>query len=166
MVPDSSEAAGALWRAGMSRPPAVHRKDQIEMTLFDRFCRALALPMAFVVLMVSLPMNAAQAELVTTDEVLAETKAETDRARVLEFLARQDVQEQIVGLGVDPAEAARRVQGLSDREIAQIVDQMDQDPAGQGVVVFLVATILVIFLILLLTDLFGVTNVFPFIDPI
>ena len=136
------------------------------MTLFDRFCRALALPMAFVVLMVSLPMNAAQAGLVTTDEVLAETKAETDRARVLEFLARQDVREQIVGLGVDPAEAAKRVQGLSDREVAQIVDQMDQEPAGQGIVVALVATILVIFLILLLTDLFGVTNVFPFIDPI
>ena len=136
------------------------------MTLFDRFCRALAMPLALVVLFVSLPVNVAQSALVTTDQVLAASQAEEDRARVLSFLAREDVRQQITSLGVDPDEAARRVQSLSDAEIAQIVDQMDQDPAGQGVVVFLVATILIIFLILLITDLLGATDVFPFIDPI
>ena len=136
------------------------------MTLFDRFCRALAMPLALVVLFVSLPVNVAQSALVTTDQVLAASQAEEDRARVLAFLAREDVRQQITSLGVDPDEAARRVQSLSDAEIAQIVDQMDQDPAGQGVVVFLVATILIIFLILLITDLLGATDVFPFIDPI
>ena len=65
-----------------------------------------------------------------------------------------------------PDEAARRVQGLSDAEIAKIVDQMDEEPAGQGIVVALVATILIIFLVLIITDLLGVTNVFPFIDPL
>ena len=136
------------------------------MTLFDRICRALAMPLALVVLFVSLPVNVAQSALVTTDQVLAASQAEEDRARVLSFLAREDVRQQITSLGVDPDEAARRVQSLSDAEIAQIVDQMDQDPAGQGVVVFLVATILIIFLILLITDLLGATDVFPFIDPI
>ena len=136
------------------------------MTLFDRFCRALAMPLALVVLFVSLPVNVAQGALVTTDQVLAESQAEEDRARVLAFLAREDVRQQIADLGVDPDEAARRVQSLSDAEIAQIVDQMDQDPAGRGIVVVLVATILIIFLILLITDLLGATDVFPFIDPI
>ena len=136
------------------------------MTVFDRFCRALAMPLALVVLIVSLPVNVAQGALVTTDQVLAETQSESDRARVLAFLAREDVRQQISSLGVDPDEAARRVQSLSDAEIARIVDQMDQDPAGQGVVVFLVATILIIFLILIITDLLGVTDVFPFINPI
>ena len=136
------------------------------MTIFDRFCRALAMPLALVVLFVSLPINVSQAALVTTDQVLAETQSEADRERVLAFLAREDVRQQISGLGVDPDEAARRVQSLSDAEIARIVDQMDQDPAGQGVVVFLVATILIIFLILIITDLIGVTDVFPFINPI
>ena len=67
---------------------------------------------------------------------------------------------------MNPDEAARRVQSLSDAEVATIVDRMDQDPAGQGVVVFLVATILIIFLILIITDLLGVTDVFPFIDSL
>lgn len=136
------------------------------MTYFDRFCRALALPLALVVLIVSLPVNVAQGAMVTTDQVLVESQAESDRARVLAFLAREDVRQQIEALGVDPDEAARRVQSLSDTEIAKIVDQMDQEPAGQGIVVILVATILIIFLIFIITDLVGATNVFPFINPI
>ncbi len=136
------------------------------MTVFDRFCRALAMPLALVMLVVSLPVNVAQGALVTTDQVLAESQAESDRARVLAFLAREDVRQQIAGLGVDPDEAARRVQSLSDAEIARIANQMDQDPAGQGIVVALVVTILVIFLVLIITDLLGATDVFPFIGPI
>jgi hypothetical protein len=136
------------------------------MTYFDRFCRALALPLALVVLIVSLPVNVAQGAMVTTDQVLVESQAESDRAKVLAFLAREDVRQQIEALGVDPDEAARRVQSLSDSEIAKIVDQMDQEPAGQSVLVILVATILIIFLIFIITDLTGATNVFPFINPI
>lgn len=136
------------------------------MTFFQRLCRALALPMALVMLATVLPLNAVQAGLVTTEQILAESQSDADRERVLEFLARQDVRQQIVALGVDPDEAARRVQGLSDAEIAKIVDQMDEEPAGQGIVVALVATILIIFLVLIITDLLGVTNVFPFIDPL
>ena len=124
------------------------------------------MPLALVVLFVSLPVNVSQAALVTTDQVLAESQAEADRERVLAFLAREDVRQQITSLGVNPDEAARRVQSLSDAEVATIVDRMDQDPAGQGVVVFLVATILIIFLILIITDLLGVTDVFPFIDSL
>ncbi|MDJ0941977.1 MAG: PA2779 family protein [Kiloniellales bacterium] len=136
------------------------------MTVFNRFCRALAMPLALVILFVSLPANLAQAAMVSTDQVLAESETESDRARVLAFLAREDVRQQITALGVDPDEATRRVQGLSDVEIAKIVDQMDQEPAGQGIVVILVATILIIFLIFIITDLVGATDIFPFINPI
>ncbi len=136
------------------------------MTVFDRFCRALAMPLALVVLIVSLPVNLAQGAMVTTDQVLADSQTESDRARVLDFLAREDVRQQIEALGVDPDEASRRVESLSDIEIVKIVDQMDREPAGQSVLVILGATILIIFLIFIITDLTGATNVFPFINPI
>ncbi len=137
------------------------------MTVFDRFCRALAMPLALVVLFVSLPINVAQSAMVTTDQVLAESQTESDRARVLDFLAREDVRQQIEAFGVDPDEAALRVQSLSDVEIAKIVHQMDQEPAGQStVLVILGAVILTIFLIFIITDLTGATDVFPFINPI
>ncbi len=134
------------------------------MTLFQRICRALALPMAVVVLITSLPVDVASAAMMSTDQVIAEEVSAADRERVLEFLAREDVREEIVALGIDPEEASRRVQSLSDAEIQQIVGAMDQEPAGQSVIAALVITILVIFLILIITDLLGVTDVFPFIN--
>ena len=134
------------------------------MTLFQRICRALALPMAVVVLMTSLPVDVASAAMMSTDQIIAEEASAADRERVLEFLAREDVREEIVALGIDPDEASRRVQSLSDAEIQQIVGAMDQEPAGQSVIAALVITILVIFLILIITDLLGVTDVFPFIN--
>ena len=45
---------------------------------------------------------------------------------------REDVQQQLTLLGVDPDEAAERVAGLSDEEIQQIVGQLDELPAGEG----------------------------------
>jgi Family of unknown function (DUF6627) len=85
------------------------------------------------------------------------------RARVLAFLGRAEVREQIVALGVDPGEAAARVRALSDAQVREIAGQLDQLPAGQSVIGVVVGAILIIFLVLLITDLLGLTDVFPFV---
>ena len=69
----------------------------------------------------------------------------------------------MVALGVDPEEARARVASLSDREIGQIAGQIDRLPAGQGVLVALIGAALFVFLVLLITDLLGLTHVFPFV---
>ena len=79
---------------------------------------------------------------------------------MLAFLERADVREQIVALGVDPNEAAARVRAL-DAQVREIAGQLDQLPAGQSAIGIIVGAILLVFLILLLTDLLGLTNVFP-----
>ena len=125
--------------------------------------RGVALLLAVVMLVVSMPLGVARAALVTTDEVLAQSDGASDRARVLAFLGRTEVREQIVALGVDPAEAAARIATLSDAQVREIAGQIDQLPAGQGVLVAVISAILVIFLVLLVTDLLGLTDVFPFV---
>ena len=69
----------------------------------------------------------------------------------------------MVAFGVDPEEARARVASLSDREIGQIAGQIDRLPAGQGVLVALIGAALFVFLVLLITDLLGLTHVFPFV---
>ncbi len=69
----------------------------------------------------------------------------------------------MVAFGVDPEEARTRVASLSDREIGQIAGQIDRLPAGQGVIVALIGAALFVFLVLLITDLLGLTHVFPFV---
>lgn len=132
------------------------------MNGFRRLRRGVAFLLAVVMLAISMPLGTARAAVVTTDQVLAESGA-TDRERVLAFLDRADVRDQIVALGVDPAEAAARVAALSDAQVREIAGQLDKLPAGQSAVGVVVGAILIIFLVLLVTDLLGLTDVFPFV---
>ncbi len=92
---------------------------------------AVAMVMAIVMLLASLPMNLAQAAMVTTDQVIEDSTAADDRARVMDFMAREDVRQELQDLGVDPDEASRRATTLSDDEIRQIAGRLDELPAGQ-----------------------------------
>ena len=125
--------------------------------------RAIAISMAIVMLVTSLPMNFARAAMVTTDQVVAQSELANDRERVVRFMAREDVRRQLLALGIDPDEAARRADTLSDDEVRQIAGKLDALPAGQSAVGILVGAILIVFLVLLITDLLGVTDVFPFV---
>jgi len=126
--------------------------------------RGVALVLTVAMLATSMPLGAARAAVVTTDQVLAESDRAADRERVLAFLDRADVRERIVALGVDPAEAAARVAALSDAQVREIAGQLDQLPAGQSAIAAVVGAILIIFLVLLVTDLLGLTDVFPFVN--
>jgi hypothetical protein len=125
--------------------------------------RCVALVLAVVMFVVSMPLGAAQAALISTQEVLAAGDGAADRARVLAFLDRAEVRKQIAALGVDPNEAAARVAALSDAQLREIAGELDELPAGQSAVGAVVGAILIIFLVLLVTDLLGLTNVFPFV---
>jgi hypothetical protein len=124
--------------------------------------RAVAAAMALLMAMTSMPIGVAQAEMVTTDQVIEQVNPPEDRTRVMDFMLREDVQQQLTTLGVDPEEAARRVASLSDEEIQQIAGRLDELPAGEGLGA-IVGLILIIFLVLLVTDLMGLTDVFPFV---
>ena len=76
---------------------------------------------------------------------------------------REDVQRQLVLQGINPEEAASRVASLSNGEIQQIAGRLDELPAGEGGVGAVVGAILIIFLVLLITDLMALTDVFPFV---
>lgn len=125
--------------------------------------RILTLFLAAVMMLTSVPIVPAQAALVTTDQVVEAEALADDRARVMAFMAREDVRAQLEALGIEAAEAAHRAGSLTDDEIRQIAGRLDEMPAGQDAVAIVAVTILVIFLVLLMTDLLGVTDVFPFV---
>ncbi|WP_372592589.1 PA2779 family protein [Guyparkeria sp.] len=97
--------------------------------------------------------------MVTTQEAVNADQASADRERITELLARDDVRSQLVAQGVDPAEVEQRVAALSDEEVRQMSERLDQLPAGANSVV---GVLLAVFIILLVTDLLGLTHVFPF----
>ncbi len=133
------------------------------MKAFRRISRLFAAPMAAVMFVMSVPIGIANAGLVPTERVVEREAVAGDRARVIDFLAREDVRAQMIELGVDPAEATARVAGLSDAEIRKIAGRIDQLSAGQGVVGTIIGAALVVFLVLLVTDILGLTDIFPFV---
>ena len=133
------------------------------MRYLRKLMRAIALSMSIVMLVTSMPISLAHAAMVTTDEVVEVLALADDRARVMDYLARADVTEQLKALGVDPEEAAHRAASLSDKELQQIANRLHDLPAGQDAVGAVAAAILIIFIVLLVTDIVGLTDVFPFV---
>lgn len=100
----------------------------------------------------------AQAEMLGTEAAISKYAAHADRAYLLDQLARDDVQAAIIAEGVDPAEAAARLNAMTDAEVASLVTQMENDSAGADIV----GTLFTVFIILLVTDILCLTRIFNF----
>jgi hypothetical protein len=97
----------------------------------------------------------ASAGIVTTDQIVA---ASVERDRVRQFLDRAEVRAQLQALGVDAGAAQARVDALTDDEARELAGRIGELPAGGNVLGVLFA----VFIILLVTDILGLTKVFPF----
>jgi len=79
--------------------------------------------------MVVLPFST-QAGMIGTDQVVANATAEANRDKVRDFVSRTDVQKQFETLGLTTANAAERVNAMTQDEINRIAGKIDTLPAG------------------------------------
>ena len=106
----------------------------------------------------------AHAALISSEQLLQNDSAA--RTRIRGFLARAEVRRQLAARGVDAADAQARVAALSDEQAQQLAARIDQLPAGGDGVGDVLGFLLLIFVILLITDILGLTKGFPFTRPI
>lgn len=107
----------------------------------------------FTVMGVQVPANAA---IVGTDQIVAETELDAQRAELNELLLRDDVRQQLIDMGVDVEHVQERIDHMTASELAQLDGKMEELPAG-GVL----GAVLAVILILILLDVLGTTDVFP-----
>ena len=96
------------------------------------------------------------AGVIGTDQYLTTIERQTNLDAVSKVLMRADVQQHLIHLGVAPEDAMERVAKLPDEDLAQMAAQMEELPAGGS----LLAVVGLVFVVLLILDLTGVTNVF------
>ena len=101
----------------------------------------------------------AQAEMISTDAAIQRYAADYDRQFLLSEIERKEIRDEIIRLGVDPAEAQARLEALSDAEVASMLRQIDQDNAGGDGII---GALLTVFIILLITDILCFTRIFGF----
>ncbi len=108
----------------------------------------------------------AQAAMVGTDQIIQQQSHDQEREKIIAFLDRTEVQQQLQGNGVAPEDAKARVANLSDEEVQMLSGKIDQLPAGGDAGGSIIGAVVFIFVVLLITDILGLTNVFDFVDPI
>lgn len=133
------------------------------MHLLRKVSRPLSYALVFALFMVNIPINTVQAAMVETETFVHHEVRGHDRARLQSFLGRQDVQSAMQAQGISATEASHRVDSLSDAEISRIVGKLDELPAGSGAIEAIVGAAVLVFVILLVTDLLGLTDVFSFV---
>ena len=132
--------------------------------MLQKMIKPMSFFLIFSFFLLDFSVQTAKAQMIGTSTVIAAQQQEASRDRINAFLGRHDVQQVMVQRGVDAAEAQKRVASLSDSELAKISQAMDQLPAGgDGGVGTVIGAAVLIFLVLLITDIAGLTHVFPFV---
>jgi hypothetical protein len=116
--------------------------------------RLMVLMMSFSLLGISLP-SVSYAGIIGTQTLIENQQSNDSQARVEEFIARDNVREQIIALGADPAEVQDRLSALTADELRLLEQEIDNLPAG-GILVI----IGIVFVVLIILDLTGVVDVF------
>lgn len=83
--------------------------------------------------------------------------------RLQALLARADLAARLAERGVSVEQLRERVAALTDAEATALLAQIDSAPAGAADIV---GTLFTVFIILLVTDILGLTKVFPFTRPV
>jgi hypothetical protein len=122
--------------------------------------KSIALSVLFAVGVVSLSMPA-QAAMVATAQMGGVTDSQIFGQEVMQQ-KRDWIQTQLEVSGVSRADSVLRVSGLSDSQVIQVHQRMDEMPAGGDAL----GVALVVFIVLVITDVMGATDIFPFIRPV
>ena len=118
-----------------------------------RKVQPVAILMIILTMLLSVPYQAAFAALVETETMLDMDRGQEARKTLKQFMARQDVRSAIISQGADPAEADARVNSLTDAEVIQLADQIDQLPAGGDFLGFVIAVLVIVILVLVIIRL-------------
>lgn len=114
------------------------------------------------VTLVSLSFTNVQAAMISNDLVINQTLHGSAKAELIQTINRSDVKQRLLNMGVTPADIENRIKLMTHEEIAQLNQQFDELPAGGDVL----GVILVIFIVFVITDVIGATDIFPFIKPV
>lgn len=118
--------------------------------------------MLLIMLMGLFQIQLAQAAMVTTNNAIETQQIQMDRADIIDLFAQENLRNQLTQMGIDTDKASERVANMTDAEITQLNEHLKEVPAGEGVA----GVLLTIFIVLVITDVLGATDIFPFIRPI
>ncbi len=120
--------------------------------------------LTILMLLISFPHHSVFAAMIDTETFLEVNRGQKARSYVNRMMVQTEVGEALIAQGIDPLEAKARLDSLSDAEVIRLAEQIEHLPAGGNALGVLVGAALIVFIVLLITDILGYTNVFPFVS--
>jgi hypothetical protein len=133
------------------------------MVIIRKISKPTAIFLSFYMLMLACPYQSAWAAMIGTESIINVDQDQSPRDYLNNLLAREDIQAALISKGIDPQEAKARIDSLSDAEVNDIVNKLDQLPAGGGALEIILIIAFLVFAIFVFTDIAGYTDIFPFI---
>ena len=113
------------------------------------------------ILLALMPLLPAQAAMIGNQQIINQGLSHQTRDGLQQLFEQETAQQQLQAWGVNPDQIKSRIDSLTDAELARINQQVNDLQAGGDVL----GILLVIFLVFVITDIIGATDVFPFINP-
>ena len=123
--------------------------------------RPLALILSM--LLIIMPMAPLQAAIIGNETLINQAPSALTRDNMQELLGQESARQQMQAWGVSPELITARINRLTDAELARINQEADTLKAGGTNVL---GVLLIIFIVFVITDVIGATNIFPFIHPV
>jgi hypothetical protein len=131
------------------------------MKLFKKTVKPTTICLVIILLLVSTVYQSATAAMVGTEKFLQAGDNQNSRDYLHQMMDREEIKNALIAQGIDPLEARRRIQSLTDDEIQLIAERLDELSAGSGVGIFSLIVIAVIIVTVLIFRFTNITNVFP-----
>jgi outer membrane protein OmpA-like peptidoglycan-associated protein len=129
-----------------------------------KISKPAAIILAFHMLILSGLFQSVSAAMISTESIIHVDRGQSPRDYLNNLFTREEIEAILISHGIDPQEARDRIDNLSDDEIAKLVHEIDQLPAGEGFFEAFIIVVFLVFVILLVTDISGYTDVFPFVN--
>lgn len=115
------------------------------------------------ILSITLFAQTSWAQMASTEALFKQSVMVSSKEKVIQFTAREDVTKILGQMDVDPKMIEARVASMTEEEASKIASQIETLPTGGS---SLIGAAVFIFVLLLVTDLLGLTKVFNFTRPV
>jgi hypothetical protein len=129
----------------------------VNSKFFRLICRILIVSL----MALHLPMRSANAAMIGTESAIDQTVVAQNRDKVEAFMGRADVRQQFQTMGLSADDAKTRVASMTDQEINKVAGKIDELPAAGSTAGTVLIILLVVFIVLVITDILGWTKIFP-----
>ena len=120
------------------------------MHAFQKMANPISILAVILFLLMSTLYQPAKAAMVGTEKLLISDRNQETRSYLQQMMSRKEIQEALVARGIDLQEAKIRIDSLTDSEIEQVLEKINDLPAGgidAAFILIIVGVIVVLFII-------------------